>query len=143
SYNQYNEMSSSEKDRICDGLTFQLTLDEFNQQRNKSTTLKRIATSEGQRFGENSDDEDINGQWQVANFKKYRRTHKYNDKDDYQQHQIIGARTFINSNQNNNNLRRKQVSIITDKNDRNITNGNTLQISKHALNYASEYHYAP
>ncbi|CAF1522515.1 unnamed protein product, partial [Rotaria sordida] len=57
-------MSSSEKDRICDGLNFQLTLDEFNQQRNKSTTLKRIATSEGQRFGENSEDEDINGQWQ-------------------------------------------------------------------------------
>ncbi|CAF1464739.1 unnamed protein product, partial [Rotaria sordida] len=57
-------MSSSEKDRICDGLNFQSTLDEFNQQRNKSTTLKRIATSEGQRFGENSEDEDINGQWQ-------------------------------------------------------------------------------
>ncbi|CAF1001725.1 unnamed protein product [Rotaria sordida] len=59
-------MSSSEKDRICDGLNFQLTLDEFNQQRNKSTTLKRIATSEGQRFGENSEDEDINAAFNDA-----------------------------------------------------------------------------
>ncbi|CAF4113469.1 unnamed protein product, partial [Rotaria sp. Silwood1] len=101
----------------------------FNQQRSRSTTLKRIATSEGQRFGENSDDEYINGQWQVPNSKKYRRTHKYNDKDDRQQHQITG--------------RRQQLSSNTDKNDRNISNGNSLQISKHALNYASEYHYAP
>ncbi|CAF1650852.1 unnamed protein product [Rotaria sp. Silwood1] len=101
-------MSNSEKDRLCDGLNFQLTLDRFNQQRSRSTTLKRIATSEGQRFGENSDDEYINGQWQ-----------------------------------NNNNQRRQQLSSNTDKNDRNISNGNSLQISKHALNYASEYHYAP
>ncbi|CAF5168195.1 unnamed protein product, partial [Rotaria sp. Silwood1] len=54
SCNQNNEMSNSEKDRLCDGLNFQLTLDKFNQQRSRSTTLKRIATSEGQRFGENS-----------------------------------------------------------------------------------------
>ncbi|CAF4950596.1 unnamed protein product [Rotaria sp. Silwood1] len=44
---------------------------------------------------------------------------------------------------NNNNQRRQQLSSNTDKNDRNIPNGNSLQISKHALNYASEYHYAP
>src|ERR1700722_3712803 len=144
SYNQYNNMSTSEKDKLCDGLNFQSTLNQFNQQQqSRSSTLKRIATSEGQRFGENTDDEYNSEQWQFPTSNKHKRTHYHNDRDDHQQQKTTGARTFINSNQNNSNQRRQPSTTNSLNQNMNSSNEILWRISKHALDYASEYHYSP
>ncbi len=56
-----------------------------------------MATSEGQRFGSNDEDEQTYGQWQNPRSNKQRRG---NDNNDRQLTTV--PRTFINSNHNNN-----------------------------------------
>ena len=53
---QDNGMTSKEKDSLCDGINFQPASNDFDLQQSRSTTLKRTATSEGQRFGDDPDD---------------------------------------------------------------------------------------
>ncbi|CAF4265621.1 unnamed protein product, partial [Rotaria sp. Silwood2] len=113
------------------------------KQQNRRTTLKRIATSEGQRFGEHTDDEFNNHQCHLCNTNKHICLLNQNEREERQHQQSTGARIFINSNQNNSHQHCQQPTTNSFYNNKNNLHENTLRISKHAIDYASEYYYLP
>jgi hypothetical protein len=134
-------MTSDQKDKMCDGMELQTKVNQFHQQQQSRTTLKRMATSEGHRFGSNDEDEQTYGQWEQPHSIKQRRGNEVNDRDD--RHLTTVPRTFINSNHNNNQHRQVKPVHNHNNDNNNIDNNNHMKISKHALDYASEYHYTP
>ncbi len=63
SYEYYVNMTSVEKDKMCDDENMQAIINQSHQQQQSRTTVKRMATSEGQRFESNDEDEQTQGQW--------------------------------------------------------------------------------
>jgi hypothetical protein len=136
SYEYYVNMASVEKDKICDGENMQAIINQSHQQQQTRTTVKRMATSEGQRFGSNDEDEQTQGQWQNTRSNKQRRGNDSKDRDD--RPLITVPRTFTNSNHNS------QINLVQNhNNDQNTGINNYIKIFKYALDYASEYHYTP
>jgi len=129
-------MTSVEKDKMCDGENMQAIINQSHQQQQSRTTVKRMATSEVQRFGSNDEDEQTQGQWQNPRSNKQRRGNDNNDRDGRQLTTV--PRTFINSN-HNNNQHRQVTSVHNHNNNHNTTINNYIKISKNALDYASEY----
>jgi hypothetical protein len=129
-------MTIDQKYKMCDGENFQATINQFHQQQQSRTILKRMTTSEGQRFESNDEDERTYGQWQNPRSNKQRRG---NDNIDHGDRQLTTVpRTFINSD-HNNNQHRQVTSVHNHNNNQNITINNYIKISKNALDYASEY----
>ncbi len=101
-YEHYVNITSDQKDKKCDSENFQTKINQFNQQQQSRTTLKRMATSEGKRFGLNDEDEQTYDQWQNPRFNKQRRGNENNDNNDRDDRKLTTVpRTFINSNHNN------------------------------------------
>jgi len=133
-------MTSVEKDKMCDGENMQAIINQSHQQQQSRTTVKRMATSEVQRFGSNDEDEQTQGQWQNPRSNKQRRGNDNKDRDD--RPLITVPRTFTNSNHNNNQHR--QINLVQNhNNDQNTAINNYIKIFKYALDYVSEYHYTP
>ena len=145
---QHNDTTNKEKDRLCDGISFQAALSDFESRRSGSTTLKRTATSEGQRFGYDPDDPDDEcnvGQWQCPASSKHRRTNLQRDKDDRQKSMGQGAYKLTNSERSAKDKSEggRTSTANTDAGNANSPKKNSTSISKYALDYASEYHLSP
>jgi len=131
-------MSTKQKDIICDGLDIQQKIQQHNaneKNRTPSSSLKRHPTNHSQINDDQHTDEfqDDDMEFQQINYNRQRKRRITNDKDER-----IHTRTIINSNVNNN----RNSQELTTTND-NIIKDNSVRISKHALDYASEYHYQP
>jgi hypothetical protein len=48
SYEHYANMTSDQTDKMCDGENLQIQINQFHQQQQSRTTLKSMATSEGE-----------------------------------------------------------------------------------------------
>ncbi|CAF1186559.1 unnamed protein product [Rotaria magnacalcarata] len=138
SYETYENVSAMQKDLICEGFDIQQRIKQHNDNEKNETpssTLKRHTTNHSQinddQYTDEYQDDDIEFQQINYNRQRKKRINKEND-------QRIHARTIINSNINNH--RNLQTTITTTNN--NIID-NSIRVSKHALDYASEYHHQP
>ncbi|CAF3050166.1 unnamed protein product [Rotaria sp. Silwood2] len=99
-----------------------------------SSSLKRHSTNHSQinydQYADECPDDELD--FQLIDYNKQRRKRFICDKNDR-----VQARTIINSNINNN----KNLQTTTISN--NKVNDNPFRISKHALGYASKYHFQP
>ncbi|CAF1429444.1 unnamed protein product [Adineta steineri] len=147
-------MTNTEKDNICNGEEFRRSIDQvkLNTKERSTNSLKRMATNEGQQFSINEeDDEIILGQWQKVRPQKSMRNNSNGDCKEKDDEQVLSSlitltntlNTNINQNLNQNNLTNDNFDINTlqKSNDYDCGLDNSLKISKHALSYASEYHY--
>ncbi|CAF1203592.1 unnamed protein product [Didymodactylos carnosus] len=106
-YDNYNNTTASGKDRLRNGEGLEDTAKKMQQQdKNGSSSLKRVATSDAPRYGSDDEYEGMNGDWQEVRYSKQKRI---NDNDnnieiDTRQFQQF-TRTFTNSNQNNEDIR--------------------------------------
>lgn len=139
SYETYRNMATTQKDIICEGIEIQQRIQKHNDKdKNKTTssTLKRHPTNHSQLNDEQYSDEyqedDI--EFQQINYNRQRKKRIDKDKD-----QRTHTRMIINSNFNNNKITQETTT------NENIENhyDNPARISKHALDYASEYHHQP
>ncbi|CAF4121770.1 unnamed protein product, partial [Adineta steineri] len=147
-------MTNAEKDNICNGEEFRRSIDQvkLNTKERSTNSLKRMATNEGQQFSINEeDDEIILEQWQKVRPQKSMRNNSNDDCKEKDDEQVLSLlitltntlNTNINQNLNQNNLTNDNFDLNTlqKSNDYGCSLDNSLKISKHALSYASEYHY--
>ncbi|CAF1304812.1 unnamed protein product [Adineta steineri] len=141
----YGNISAAQKNDVYDGNQFQQTIQNHNDNnttKRASSSLKRHSTNHSQINEDQSDDEiqeesmesqqrNNNDNFQQVTHSKNRKKKFMNDKDDR-----VHARIINNSNINNHKNIHTTASSIN-------TNNNSLTISKHALDYASEYHHVP
>ncbi|CAF1329151.1 unnamed protein product [Rotaria sordida] len=128
-------MSAMQKDLICKGFEIQQRIQQHNdneEKRTSSPTLKGHPTNHSQLNDDPYTDEyqDDDMQFQQISYNRQRKKPINKDKD-----QRIHARMVINSNINNN--RNSQVTTTNN----NIIKDNSFRISKHALDYASDYYH--
>ncbi|CAF4963377.1 unnamed protein product [Rotaria sp. Silwood1] len=126
-------MSTIQKDLICEGFEIQQKIQQHNdneKNRTPSSTLKRHPTNHSQRKDDQYTDEyqDDDMEFQQINYNRQRKKRINKDKD-----QRIHARMIINSTINHNR------NLQTTATNNNIIKDNLVRISKHALDYASEY----
>ncbi|CAF4085500.1 unnamed protein product, partial [Rotaria sordida] len=124
-----------QKDLICKGFEIQQRIQQHNdneEKRTSSSTLKAHPTNHSQLNDDPYTDEyqDDDMQFQQISYNRQRKKPINKDKD-----QRIHARMVINSNINNN-----RNSLVTTTNN-NIIKDNSFRISKHALDYASDYYH--
>ncbi|CAF1314756.1 unnamed protein product [Rotaria sordida] len=128
-------MSTMQKDLICKGFEIQQRIQQHNdneEKRTSSPTLKGHPTNHRQLNDDPYTDEyqDDDMQFQQISYNRQRKKRINKDKD-----QRIHARMIINSNINNN--RNSQATTTNN----NIIKDNSFRISKHALDYVSDYYH--
>ena len=101
-----------------------------------------MASSEAQRFCENCESQCENGRWQSPRGNRHRRIQKNNDKDDRKNANQTRSRTFTNSKPITHNQRRQPSTDNALNQNTERENESAGRISKHATEYASEYHVA-
>ncbi|CAF4805545.1 unnamed protein product [Rotaria sp. Silwood1] len=131
-------MSTIQQDLIYEEFEIKQRIQQHNdneKNRTPSSTVKRHPTNHSQlnddQYTVEYQDDDM--EFQEINYNRQRKKRINKDKD-----QRIHARMIINSNINNN--RNSQATTTTND---NIIKGDSVRISKHALDYASEYHHQP
>ncbi|CAF4553232.1 unnamed protein product [Rotaria sp. Silwood2] len=120
-----------QKDCLYDGIEIQQH-QENEKRKEYSLSLKGHPTNHSQinfdQYTDECPDDELD--FQLINYNRQRKKRFASNKDDR-----VQARTIIHSNINNN--KNLQTTTI----DKNEVNDNSFRISKHALDYASEYHF--
>ncbi|CAF0986804.1 unnamed protein product [Didymodactylos carnosus] len=156
-YNRYNNMSENEKDRMCNGENLRQTLKQLAtaEQRNNEASLKRHLTNSSEIITTN-DDGEIEGDMDGFQINTYNRNNKRmnrnnNDSNNDKDERYSATRTYTNPNvkDNRNKQQQRNENNLNNTSDQQYqipnttTNQNGIRISKHAIDYATEYHYTP
>ncbi|CAF1652944.1 unnamed protein product, partial [Didymodactylos carnosus] len=156
-YNRYNNMSENEKDRMCNGENVRQTLNQLAsaEQRNNAASLKRHLTNSSGIITTH-DDGEIEGDMDGFQINTYNRNNKRmnrnnNDSNNDKDERYSATKTYTNSNvkDNKNKQQQRNENNLNNASDQQYqiqnttTNKNEIRISKHAIDYATEYHYTP
>ncbi|CAF3794175.1 unnamed protein product [Rotaria sordida] len=147
SYEQFHNMTSEQKDRMCDGDELRQRIRQYEMKENNNdaitnNSLKRHATSERPRYSNDDeiicDNNELNTGWTTV--RSYKQKKKFNDKDDRNPSQ--STRTFTNTTHQRQGNHQQNVLSNNINNNSIRRNNNNMKISNQALVYAADYHYS-